>query len=67
MTTMVREIYRAVRRTKLQSQWICITQRIRVHVQIRIQPALEPDGIRLHVTPELRVVIAEVVVDLRPG
>ena len=36
-----------------------------VYVGIRIDPAPEPNRIALHIPPEARVVIAEVVVDFR--
>jgi hypothetical protein len=46
----------------LQSFRVYERQRIGVDVQVRVQPALEPDGIALDISPGDRVVIAEVVV-----
>jgi hypothetical protein len=39
--------------------------RVRIRVLVRVQPTLQPDRIRLRISPRCRVIVSEVVVVLR--
>ncbi len=54
---------RVARYCDVKSKWVHVAKGIRVDVEVRVDPAREPNRIVLNVSPRLRIVVAEVVVE----